>query len=83
VTACMTRSVRSSVVSLAKSSGPSFAMQAWWTRVFSSAYGSCAASCACGAAWPPVRSTTALAAPFVVEVERMRSWRPMVTTYRS
>ena len=41
VTALYTRSSRSPAPRL-KSSGPSFAMHAWWTAAFSSAYGSAA-----------------------------------------
>ena len=40
MTVRMTRSSRSCGDSVANSSGPSCAMHAWWTRVFSSAYGS-------------------------------------------
>ena len=40
MTARRTRSAMSPDASLAKSSGPSRAMHAWWIRVFSSAYGS-------------------------------------------
>ena len=40
VTSRKTRSERFSLVSVVKSCGPSFAMHAWWMRVFISAYGS-------------------------------------------
>src|SRR3954463_14509281 len=53
VTALYTRSFRSCGSSL-KSSGPSFAMHAWCTAAFSSAYGSNATSTAASATAPAV-----------------------------
>src|SRR5581483_3501447 len=63
VTALKTWS-ESSPGSCRKSSGPSFAMHAWWTRDFSSAYGS------------PASSAVASAAAGASPVLTRRSWRP-------
>ena len=64
----VTRSVRSPVASRLNSSAPSVAMQAWWIRVFSSAYGSCAAeSCATSPeGWPASSAVANAPLPFVV-----------------
>src|SRR3954453_22468374 len=77
VTARVTRSFRSPVASRLKSSAPSVAMHAWWMRVFSSAYGSCALESG-ATSWTavPPRSASAVAALAPLEVLR-RSWRPI------
>src|SRR3954466_10866003 len=76
VTARVTRSVRSPVASRLKSSAPSVAMHAWWIRVFSSAYGSCADGSFATSpdGWPA--SSASARWPFPFEV-LSRSWRPI------
>src|ERR671935_1483391 len=83
VTARRTRSERSSFVSVVNSCGPSFAMHAWWMRVFSSAYGSatarCSATCSPSVVCPA--SSTATAAPLPLPL--ILSERPMASVLRA
>src|SRR5918996_4675149 len=78
VTARTTRSESSSFVSFVKSSGPSLAMQAWWMRPFSSAYGSTAPPSwtRTWSRWGAPGCGSAVAAVPFVPVVLIRSWRP-------